>query len=73
MNCSIMPICTFKICIRQEEGFCSFELSETNSGTPDSFDLDDGTTALVSKTYTSHTNEWRLQFLEPLGKGWVAS
>jgi len=43
----------YMICIRQEEGFCSFELSETNSGTPDSFDLDDGATALIGSDCTT--------------------
>ena len=38
----------YSICIRQEPGFCSFEVSETRSGTPDAWDLDDtGATAKV--------------------------
>ena len=29
----------YDVCIRQIDGFCSYEIAEANSGTPDSFEL----------------------------------
>ena len=41
----------YNICLRQEPGFCAFDVSETRSGTPDAWDLDDtGSSAKVSTT-----------------------
>ena len=45
----------YNICLRQEPGFCAFDVSETRSGTPDAWDLDDtGSSAKVSTIQYKH-------------------
>jgi hypothetical protein len=47
----------YEICIRQEAGFCSFEVSELTVTTPDAFDLDPAADD-VAKHGAECTNSW---------------